>query len=75
MKLGKHSVISNTAVTKKDISEVFIFWFWKQSINISYNHNNGACIINGLPHFAFSTDFKQIRKKLDVTKQDILTIY
>ena len=41
IKLGKHSVISTTAVIKQDILIFFRFWFWKQSKINSYNHSNG----------------------------------
>ena len=36
----KHSVISNTAVTKQDILEIFRFLIWKLSKINSYNHCN-----------------------------------
>ena len=36
----KHSVNSNTAVTKQDILEIFRFLIWKQSKIDSYNHSN-----------------------------------
>ena len=44
-KLWKHSVISNTAVIKQDILEIFRFSFWKQSKINSHNHSNGKSSI------------------------------